>query len=589
MNIGPLRTTALETPRVRFVEPLTGHIPDSSLVLQILECGENLFDAVSLASDRTSVRYNLFRSWSVGRTSLTQSPLQILECGENLFDAVSLASNRTSVRYNLFRSWSVGRTSLTQSPLQVIELVCAITCSDPGILECGENLFDAVSLASDRTSVRYNLFRSWSVGRTSLTQSPLQILECGENLFDAVSLASNRTSVRYNLFRSWSVGRTSLTQSPLQVIELVCAITCSDPGILECGENLFDAVSLASDRTSVRYNLFRSWSVGRTSLTQSPLQVIELVCAITCSDPGILECGENLFDAVSLASDRTSVRYNLFRFWSAGGTSLTQCPLQVIELVCTIKLVCQILECGGNLFDAVSLASDRTSILECGGNLFDAVSLAVKAALHNTHIPQVKAALMDGGQVDIHLSDDPFDCWRIDVSTAPLLVTLCKIGDHCVVDPTAEEELCSNASVVVGVTPDGNITSVFKTGAGSFHPQTLVDTFQSTPGGIAPMAPYQLRLWIRDGDSVGLPTNSDSGSVTVTRWAPYQLRLWIRDSDSGDVCERVDILVDVLLAKHTLEECWMGQSLGVELNGVLKEALRNEEQVGTRQTYGFLK
>ncbi|XP_045779105.1 exosome complex component RRP42 [Maniola jurtina] len=91
-------------------------------------------------------------------------------------------------------------------------------------------------------------------------------------------------------------------------------------------------------------------------------------------------------------------------------------------------------------------------ILECGGNLCDAVSLAVKAALFNTRIPFVKAALMDGGNVDLQLSDDPYDSKLLDVGSAPLLVTLCKIGDNCVVDPTAEEETCSAVSLIVGVT-----------------------------------------------------------------------------------------------------------------------------------------
>ena len=69
----------------------------------------------------------------------------------------------------------------------------------------------------------------------------------------------------------------------------------------------------------------------------------------------------------------------------------------------------------------------RLQILECGGNLFDAVSLAVKAALHNVRVPRVKAASVDGGTVDLQLSDDPFDCCHLDVSAAPCLVTLCKV------------------------------------------------------------------------------------------------------------------------------------------------------------------
>ncbi|XP_072945632.1 exosome complex component RRP42 [Epargyreus clarus] len=94
-------------------------------------------------------------------------------------------------------------------------------------------------------------------------------------------------------------------------------------------------------------------------------------------------------------------------------------------------------------------------ILESGGNLCDAVSLAVKAALFNTRIPFVKAAVMDGGNVDLQLSDDPYDSRSLNIGSVPLLVTLSKIGDKCIVDPTAEEEACSAVSIVVGI--EGNL------------------------------------------------------------------------------------------------------------------------------------
>lgn len=61
------------------------------------------------------------------------------------------------------------------------------------------------------------------------------------------------------------------------------------------------------------------------------------------------------------------------------------------------------------------------------------------------------AAIQDGGSIDLTLSDDMFDCERLDIERVPNLVTICKIGEHCVVDPSAEEEVCSSASVVVGV------------------------------------------------------------------------------------------------------------------------------------------
>ncbi|XP_058464676.1 exosome complex component RRP42 [Malaya genurostris] len=116
-------------------------------------------------------------------------------------------------------------------------------------------------------------------------------------------------------------------------------------------------------------------------------------------------------------------------------------------------------------------------ILECGGNLFDAVSLAVKAALFNTKLPRVSSAELDGGSLDIMLSDDPYDCERLNIRRAPLLVTVCKIGDHCVVDPSAEEEECSAISVVIGVSyrndDQGSVTSIRTSGEGSFHADTL--------------------------------------------------------------------------------------------------------------------
>lgn len=71
-----------------------------------------------------------------------------------------------------------------------------------------------------------------------------------------------------------------------------------------------------------------------------------------------------------------------------------------------------------------------------------------------------------------------------------LQVTLCKIGDKCVVDPSAEEESCSVISLVVGVTGnpkyyakenekvpdvDGKCSTISMNGPGSLAPKTLKD------------------------------------------------------------------------------------------------------------------
>jgi len=118
-------------------------------------------------------------------------------------------------------------------------------------------------------------------------------------------------------------------------------------------------------------------------------------------------------------------------------------------------------------------------ILEVGGNLFDAVSLAVKAALHSTIIPKVKVATIDGGQPELEITDDPLDGHRLNVDKCPVLVTLCRIGNFCVVDPTPEEEACSSASVVMGVTPDGHVTTMKKVGSGAFNFESLQRAVES--------------------------------------------------------------------------------------------------------------
>ena len=41
------------------------------------------------------------------------------------------------------------------------------------------------------------------------------------------------------------------------------------------------------------------------------------------------------------------------------------------------------------------------------------------------------------------------------------------------VDPSSEEEMCSSASVVVSVMPNGRISSILKMGYGSLQPTTL--------------------------------------------------------------------------------------------------------------------
>ncbi|NXK87541.1 EXOS7 protein, partial [Formicarius rufipectus] len=118
-------------------------------------------------------------------------------------------------------------------------------------------------------------------------------------------------------------------------------------------------------------------------------------------------------------------------------------------------------------------------LLECGGNIFDAISIAVKAALFNTRIPKVRVLEDEEGTKEIELSDDPYDCIRLNVDEVPCIVTLSKIGYRHVVDATLQEEACSLASLLISVTSKGTLTSVKKVGKGSLDPESIFEMMET--------------------------------------------------------------------------------------------------------------
>lgn len=118
-------------------------------------------------------------------------------------------------------------------------------------------------------------------------------------------------------------------------------------------------------------------------------------------------------------------------------------------------------------------------LLECGGNLFDAASIAVKAALFSTRIPNVTVLKGDEGQMELEISDDPYDVKRLDISSCPCLVTLSKIGYFHVVDASQKEEACCLARVIMGITETGLVTALKKEGSGSLDPESVFDMMET--------------------------------------------------------------------------------------------------------------
>ncbi|PSC67545.1 exosome complex component RRP42 [Micractinium conductrix] len=103
-------------------------------------------------------------------------------------------------------------------------------------------------------------------------------------------------------------------------------------------------------------------------------------------------------------------------------------------------------------------------LLNIGGNLHDALSVAAKAALADARIPRVDVVPGEDPteEPDYEVDDDPSTAQRLEAGGLPISVTVSQIGQHCVVDLTAEEELCSSAALQVAVDSSGAVCGVTK-------------------------------------------------------------------------------------------------------------------------------
>ncbi|KAK2090988.1 Exosome complex component RRP42 [Saguinus oedipus] len=238
-------------------------------------------------------------------------------------------------------------------------------------------------------------------------------------------------------------------------------------------------------------------------------------------------------------------------------------------------------------------------LLECDGNLFDAISIAVKASLFNTRprtalqaarngdsesswyverllaysrIPRVRVLEDEEGSKDIELSDDPYDCIRLSVENVPCIVTLCKIGYRHVVDATLQEEACSLASLLVSVTSKGVVTCLRKVGKGSLDPESIFEMMEVRP-------------WFRGwcGDLARTPAASCPLGYTmgilpihILDFKPGAWRtVGVQQSGNDSVVE--------------LRALGTSKRVGKVLHASLQSILHKEESLGPkRQKVGFL-
>ncbi|XP_065183081.1 exosome complex exonuclease RRP42-like [Sycon ciliatum] len=114
-------------------------------------------------------------------------------------------------------------------------------------------------------------------------------------------------------------------------------------------------------------------------------------------------------------------------------------------------------------------------VLQCGGSVCDVLCMAIVAALHDTRLPDVTVSGGDGEPMELDVSDNPYDCKSIDISNLPALITLNKLGDCYVVDPSLDEEMCTNAKMMVAVNKSGTVCYSAKSGRLGLEPAMIFD------------------------------------------------------------------------------------------------------------------
>ena len=108
-----------------------------------------------------------------------------------------------------------------------------------------------------------------------------------------------------------------------------------------------------------------------------------------------------------------------------------------------------------------------SSVIDSGGNLFDACSYASVAGILSCTVPKYEVKDEVPVLVEGVTSKPP-------IKTIPVSVTMARIGDYLIVDPTRDEESCMNARITITTNSDGNICAVQKGGSDGFTAEQLI-------------------------------------------------------------------------------------------------------------------
>lgn len=111
-------------------------------------------------------------------------------------------------------------------------------------------------------------------------------------------------------------------------------------------------------------------------------------------------------------------------------------------------------------------------VLDHDGNLFDASSLASILALANTKIAEEG---IKKGSVELDIASGYA---RLPVKNYPVEITMAKINNKILVDPSLDEENVADTQITMAIDIDGNICAMQKRGFGSLTVEDTLKMFE---------------------------------------------------------------------------------------------------------------
>eukprot|EP00968_Pinguiococcus_pyrenoidosus_P027448 scaffold7380_cov240-Pinguiococcus_pyrenoidosus.AAC.1 len=133
-------------------------------------------------------------------------------------------------------------------------------------------------------------------------------------------------------------------------------------------------------------------------------------------------------------------------------------------------------------------------LMRDSGNALDAAAAAVYTAMQVARIPATMPVLGEREEIDdfdiVHRTEDAVPLpFKLDADSLPLCITLARIGERFVVDPTDEEERCALTQLVVAVSQGGDVRGIHKLGGEPLAVDALlefVDAAKAAASGLFP-------------------------------------------------------------------------------------------------------